>query len=137
MFFLGGDFESLGGSLSFIKRADPLVFVGAVNYRTFLDNDGTTDPGDQWGLSLGTALAVTPTSSLSATIGHQYLQETDFGDLRIDSTDVTSVALNLGASTIITRGILLNLSSNIGISEDAPDYSIALSTSIQSNAFRR
>jgi hypothetical protein len=135
--FLGGDFEALSGSLSFIKRADPLVFLGSFSYRTFLDGAGDGEPGDQYGVSLGAALAVNPTSSLSATFNHQYLQETEFGDARIDSSDLTFVSLNIGASTIVSRGILVNLSTNLGLTDDAPDYSIAFSTSIQSSALQR
>ena len=52
------------------------------------------------------------------------------------SGSCTSITLNLGASTIVSRGLLLNLTTGIGSSEEAPDYSIGLSASLQTNALR-
>jgi hypothetical protein len=133
--FLGSGFESLSGSLTFIKRSDPMVFLGSVSYQTF-EEDDDVEPGDQFAFSVGTAMAVSPSSSLFATISNQFLAETEFDSDKIDGTDITAVALNLGASTIVARGILLNLTTGIGISEDAPDYSIGLSGSVRTNAVR-
>lgn len=129
--FIGG-FESVGGSLTFIKRSDPLVFFGSASYRSFFKEAGL-EPGDQFAYSLGTALAVSPTSSLFASISNQFYSETEFGKEQIDGSDITSVVLNIGASTIISRGFLLNLSTGIGISEDAPDYSIGISATLQTD----
>lgn len=132
--FLGG-FESVEGSLIFIKRYDPLVFLGSLNYQTFFKDDDI-ELGDQFAFSFGTALAVSPGSSLFASISNQFLDETEFGNEPIDGSDITSVVLNLGASTIVSRGFLLNLTTGIGISDDAPDYSIGLSASVQTAALR-
>ena len=132
--FIGG-FESIGGSLSFIKRKDPLVFFGSASYRTFFEDEGL-EPGDQFALSFGTALAVSPSSSLFASISNQFLAETEFGNEQIDGSDITAVSLSLGASTIVSKGVLLSLTTGIGISENAPDYSISLSASVQTDALR-
>lgn len=132
--FIGG-FESLDGSLSFIKRQDPLVFFGSASYLTFFEDDGV-EPGDQVGVSFGAALAASPSSSLFASISNHFLGETEVGNERIDGSDVSSFALNIGASTVVARSVLLSLTSGIGISENAPDYSIRLSASLQSDALR-
>jgi hypothetical protein len=132
--FIGG-FESVGGSLSFIKRKDPLVFFGSASYRTFFE-DEDIEPGDQFAFSFGTALAISPSSSLFASISNLFLAETEFGNQQIDGSDITAVSMSLGASTIVSRGVLLNLTTSIGISENAPDYSIGLSASLQTNALR-
>jgi hypothetical protein len=134
--FLGGGFESISASLTFIKRSDPMVFLGSVSYETF-DEDNDVEPGDQFAFSAGTALAVSPSSSLFATVSNQFLSETDVAGDRIDGSDITAVSLNLGASTIVARGILLNLTTGIGVSDDAPDYSIGLSASVRTNVVRR
>ncbi len=130
-----GGFESVGGSLSFIKRKDPLVFFGSASYRTFFEDEGI-EPGDQFALSFGTALAVSPSSSLFASISNLFLAETEFGNEQIDGSDITAVSLSLGASTIVSKGVLLSLTTGIGISENAPDYSIGLSASLQTDALR-
>ena len=134
--FLGGGFESVSASLTFIKRSDPMVFLGSVSYQTF-EEDDDVEPGDQFAFSVGTALGVSPSSSLFASISNQFLTETEFGNQQIDGSDITAVSLNLGASTIVARGILLNLTTGIGVSDDAPDYSIGLSASVRTNVVRR
>ena len=66
-------------------------------------------------LSFGTALAVSPTNSLFASISNQYINALRFDDERIDGSEITSITLNLGASTSVSRGLLLNLTpSSIG-----------------------
>jgi hypothetical protein len=132
--FIGG-FESVGGSLTFIKRNDPLVFFGSVSYRTF-SKEEDLEPGDQLAFSFGTALAVSPSSSLFASISNQFLAEAEFANQQIDGSDVSSFSLNLGASAVVSRGVLLNLTTGIGISENAPDYSVALSASVQTDVLR-
>jgi hypothetical protein len=131
---LGGH-ESISGSLTLIKRTDPSVYFGSVSYRSFR-SDGEVELGDQLTLSLGTALAVSPDSSLFASINNSFIGETKVANVRIDGSDITSAALRLGASTIVSRGFLLNLTADIGISENAPDYSIGLSASLQTDALR-
>jgi len=133
---LGGGFETLSGSLSFIKRSDPLVFLGSVSYRTFSDEDGI-EPGDQFGISFGTALAVSPNSSLFATLSNQIIEETTLGSNQVGGTDRSSISLNLGASTMVSKRILFNLTTGIGLSENAPDYSITLSASMRTDALQK
>jgi hypothetical protein len=128
-------FESVGGSLSFIKRKDPLVFFGSTSYQTFFEEEDIA-PGDQFAVNFGTALAVSPSSSLFASISNQFLAETEIGNEQIDGSEISSFALSFGASTIVSRGVLLSLTTGIGISENAPDYSIRLSASLQTDALR-
>jgi hypothetical protein len=130
-----GGYESLAGSLSFIKRTDPLVFFGSASYRTFFA-DEDLEPGDQFGVSFGTALAVSPSSSLYASVNNQFLNESKFDTEQIAGSDISSFVLSLGASTVVSRRVLLNLTAGIGISEDAPDYSVRLSASMQTDALR-
>lgn len=130
-----GDFESIEGSVNIIKRSDPLVFLGSLRYRTFPEEDDIA-LGDQFIFSFGTALAVSPGSSLFASISNQFLDETKVGNQQIDGSDLKSVVLNLGASAIVSKSILLNLTTGIGITDDAPDYSIGLSASMRTAALR-
>ncbi len=132
---LSGGFESVGASLTFIKRSDPLVFFGSVSYGTVFKEE-EIEPGDQFAFSFGTALAVSPTSSLFASISNQFIAETKFGGEQIDGSDITAATLSLGVSTIVSRGFLLNLTTGFGLSENAPDFSIGLSASMQTNALR-
>ena len=80
---------------------------------------------------------MTPTSSLFASIGHELITETRSRGDAIDGSSIRAVTLGLGASTLVARNLLLNVTAGIGVSENAPDYSIAFSTSIQVDALRR
>ncbi len=54
----------------------------------------------------------------------------------MSSGNVKRKLLSLGASTIVAKGVLLSLTTGIGISENAPDYSIRLSASVQTDVLR-
>lgn len=126
---LGSGFESLSGLLSFVKRSDPLAFFASLGYQDNFEENGV-DPGNQWAFSLGTALAVSPESSLFGSLDNQFFSETDINGDRIDGSDLTAVTLTLGISKILRRGTLLNVFTGIGITEDATDYSLGFSVPI-------
>ena len=56
---LGTGFHEIRGSLTAVKRQDPLVFVGGVSYETPFERGGV-DPGAKIGFSIGTVLAASP-----------------------------------------------------------------------------
>jgi hypothetical protein len=126
---LGSGFESLSGLLSFVKRSDPLAFFASLGYQKNFEDDGV-DPGNQFAFSFGTALAVSPESSLFGSIDNQFISETDINGDPVDGSDFTAVTLNLGISKILRRGALLNVFTGIGITEDATDYSLGFSVPI-------
>ena len=131
---LGGGFDSLTGSISLLKRRDPLAFFGSAGYQTSFESDDFK-PGNQVFFQIGTALAVSPDSSLIASVDNQFFSEAEFNGRDLDGSDLTAVTLNLGASTIVAKGVLLRFNSGIGITEDAPDYSIGISGSVRFDAF--
>src|SRR5690606_38487596 len=60
---VGTGFHELQGTLTAVKRIDPLVWVGGVSYQYAFERDDI-QPGQEIGLSLGTVLAVSPETSL-------------------------------------------------------------------------
>lgn len=128
--FLGGGFSSLSGSLSFVKRLDPLALFLALDYQ---DNRGQGDitPGDAFGVSIGTGLAVSPASSLFGSVTHRSISETRIDGETVAGSDLDVTSLTIGFSTILNRGTLLNLYSEVGMSDDAPDYTIGFSVPIR------
>jgi hypothetical protein len=122
--FLGGGFESWTGSLSFVKRLDPLALFWSLGY-TDTRSEGSIAPGEEVSVSFGTALAVTPHSSLFGSIVHRNISATKLDNTELAGSDVDVTTLSLGLSTTLRRGTLLTLYSEIGLSGDAPDYSLA------------
>lgn len=122
---LGSGFNELTGSLTATKSQDPLVFFGRVFYgTTFAENN--LDPGDNIGFSIGTFLAASPDTSLSFVLNQTFSDEFEVNGRAIDGTDRVISTFNLGASTIIGRGKLLNFTAGIGLTDAAPDYSVGV-----------
>lgn len=133
---LGGGFQSLGGTLSFVKRQDPLAYFGSAGYRRFFESDDV-DPGHAIAASFGIALAVSPENSLSISVDNQFFSETEVDGNKIDGSDFTSSVLNLGLSTIFSENTLLSVFTGIGITDDAPDYTVGLSIPVRTDLLLR
>ena len=127
---LGGGFQSLSGSLSLVKRKDPMALFLSLGYQAF-DKQGGTRPGDAINVSFGTGLAVSPDSSLFGSVTHRSISETEIAGESIAGSDLDITSLTIGYSTILRRGTLLNLYSEVGMSDDAPDYAVGFSVPIR------
>jgi hypothetical protein len=128
--FLGGGFNELSGSLSAVKRQDPLAFVGGVSYANTFENDDT-EPGDEVGFSLGTVLAASPETSLSFFFNQTFADDTKIDGDKINGSDQVIGTFNVGAATILGRNMLLSVTGEIGLTDDAPDYAIGASLPIR------
>jgi Putative MetA-pathway of phenol degradation len=130
---LGGGFQALTGSVSLIKRQDPLVFVGGAFYEWAYDQDDDIDPGDSYGFSIGTFLAASPNTSLSVVLNQSFGDEFEVAGQRIRGSDSVESILSFGASAILTRNVLLTGAVGVGLTDDSPDYSVSLSFPIRFN----
>jgi hypothetical protein len=128
--FLGGGFNELSGSLSAVKRQDPLAFVGSVSYAKAFESDNI-EPGDEVGFSLGTVLAASPETSLSFFFNQTFADETKIDGDAINGSDQVAGTLNIGAATILGRNVLLSVTGEVGLTDDAPDYAIGASLPIR------
>ncbi|MEW6036793.1 MAG: hypothetical protein AB1648_00815 [Pseudomonadota bacterium] len=133
---LGNGFNRVNGSLTFLKRQDPLAFSGTFFYQASFQENGI-NPGDQYGVTLGTFLAASPETSLGMQI-----QQTFFTGFEIDGDSVlgnTTAALGknqanssiiLSANTRVSRTGFFNLSGAIGLTSGAPNYYVNASIPI-------
>ena len=129
-FSLGGGFHELQGSLTMTKRQDPLVFIGSASYGTTFEKDDI-NPGDQLGFSVGALLAASPETSLRVVLNQTFVNELEIGDSAISGSDQVIGTLNFGASSIIGRGKFLDLTAGMGLTDEAPDYSVGISVAIR------
>lgn len=119
----GGGFSSILGSLTALKRQDPLAFIGNVFYQSYLEEDHIK-LGDKFGFSIGTLLAASPDTSLRLQLQQIFSQKTEVnGNIIPGSSQVSSVFI-LGASSMLGRGVLLSVSGGIGLTENSPNYFI-------------
>jgi hypothetical protein len=128
--FLGGGFNTVAGSLSAVKRQDPLAFVGNVSYAKTFEHDDI-EPGDEVGFALGTVLAASPETSLSFFFNQTFADDTKFDGDRINGSDQVIGTFSVGAATILGRNVLLSITGEIGLTDDAPDYAIGASLPIR------
>lgn len=127
---LNGDFNEIGGSLTALKRQDPLAFVGSVSYEYAFENDDIR-PGDELGFSIGAFLAASPETSLRFLLNQSFADDQRIGGEVINGTDATTSTLSIGAASLLGRGVLVDISADIGLTEDAPDYAVRLSVPIR------
>jgi hypothetical protein len=128
---LGAGFQELTGSVSLIKRQDPLAFVGGAFYEWAYDQVDDIDPGDSYGFSIGTFLAASPNTSLSVVLNQSFGDEVEVAGQRIRGSDTVQSILSFGASAILGRNWLLTGAVGVGLTDDSPDYSVSLSLPIR------
>lgn len=129
---LGGGFHELQGQVVALKRQDPLAFVGALAY-TYTFEDDDIQPGQQFALSLGTSVALSPETSLSVALNQTYSRELKFNGDEVDGSDQLSSTFDFGGSAIIAPRTLLRVTSSIGLTDDAPDYALRASVAYRFN----
>ena len=127
---LNGGFQELSGSISLVKRQDPLVFVGGASYEAAFEKDDI-DPGDVLGFSIGTFLAASPSTSLRVVLNQSFIDEFKVDGQRFDGSDRVESILSLGASAILGRNVLVDGAVGVGLTDDSPDYSVSISLPIR------
>ena len=127
---LDSGYPSLGGQLTFLKRQDPLAFVANIAYTKKYERDNI-EPGDQFSFSVGAVLAASPDTSLQFSFAQAISRDIRVNGTAIRESDQNQGILSIGASSILGKGVLLNLSVGIGVTNDAPDYVVQLSLPIR------
>jgi hypothetical protein len=129
---LGGGFHEIQGSLTAIKRQEPVVFIGGLSYQHSFE-EGQVKPGPLYSMSLGGALALSPETSLRLFFSGAYQGETELSGNSVDGSDRTIGSFVVGGSTLLAPGVLLNSSLAIGLTDDADDLALTFSLPIRFN----
>ena len=116
------------------KRMDPLVFVGSVSHvwsreESVAGHDVRT--GNVEGLNLRAILAASPDVSLRAGLAWTRTGKTRINGLAIEGTRSVASILELGTSVILGRNRLLDVSLGVGLTDESPDFSFAVSMPIR------
>ena len=127
---LGDSFHEIRGSLTFLKRQDPLAFVASGFYETVFEKDDV-DPGDSYGFVLNATLAASPETSLSFGFQQSFSKDLEVGGRGVPNSGSNQGVLTIGASSILGDGVLLNVTLGAGLSDDAPDYFIRVGLPIR------
>lgn len=127
---LSGGYSKLQGQLTALKRQDPLAFVGSLSYANSFESNGVR-PGDEIGLSLGAVLAASPETSLQFRLSQIFTKEIQINGRKIPESDKSQGLLSLGTSSILGKGVMLNVSAGVGLSDSAPDYFFSFSLPVR------
>jgi hypothetical protein len=127
---LGSGFNRLLGEVVALKRQDPLAFFTEAFYQTTFERNGF-EPGDNLGLSGGLFLATSPETSLQLSLDQNFVQDSKLNGKKQKGSDQVASVLNLGFSSILARNVLLQMVAGVGLTDDAPDYSVKLSLPIR------
>lgn len=131
---LNGGFAQLRGGLSLLKRQDPLAFVAGLSYAKNYETNGI-EPGDEFSFSLSAVLAASPETSLQFGFQQTFSQDTKINGRVIPESGEPQGILSVGVSSIIAKGVLLNMSVGAGLNEAAPDYFFQVSLPIVFDLF--
>ena len=127
---LSGGFNEIRASLSALKRQDPLAFTGTATYETAFERDGI-EPGDALSFSIGAILAASPETSLRVALNQTFADDVKVDGRSINGTDQVSTTLTLGAAAALGRGLLIDVSGDVGLTDDAPDYAARVALPIR------
>lgn len=120
---LGTGFSELKASITASKRQDPLVFTAGLGYTTAFEKNGI-QPGDQYTITGGAFLAVSPETSLLFSPMVTFAGETTFNGVSIPGSDQVAAALEIGLVTVLAPRLLLDLRVDIGLTRDAPKFGV-------------
>ncbi len=115
-----------------LKRQDPLAFIGSISYQHSFEKNQIMQ-GNQTGFSIGTMLASSPQTSLQFSFSDTFAQAIQVNGIKIPGSEQNIGMFNLGASSIISKKVMMNVVLGIGLSNDAPKYQIGVTVPILFN----
>lgn len=140
----GSGYYSVGGGLSMSKVLDPVVVFGSLSATYNLTEDGLeqvrgarllekVEPGFGLSGSAGFAYSLSYDISLSISAQVSYSDQTVLtfsnGDQAVAQDQMTGF-LSMSLGTRVSDMTIVNTSLGIGLTEDAPDFSLGISLPI-------
>jgi hypothetical protein len=120
-------FNRLNFAVTALKRQDPLVFVATGGYaKAFEANQ--INPGNQFNFTTGAFLATSPETTLRTVLSQNFVQDISVNGATVPGSNTVQPILTFGASSILGRGILVDLQVGLGLTNTAPKYQVILSS---------
>jgi hypothetical protein len=150
---LGTGFNSILGNLTFAKSSDPLVFFGNLSYtanlpanHTVSANDPTNpsatmighfNPGDAFGFTLGSVLALNPETSMTVGWDQRFTRSTQLNGVDIPASYLVEGSLRLGTSYVYAPGKIVDLSFGVGLTPDTPNLQFSVGFPLRMQLWNR
>lgn len=121
----GGGFDVFQAGFTALKRHDPLVYYGGLSYarpvaRTVAGTE--LEPGDSLGARVGSILAARPDTSVSLGLNLAFVGSARLDGQRVPESDTVAGTLQVGLGTILTRRMMLNLSAELRVTGEVPNF---------------
>ena len=117
----------VGFALTALRRQDPLVFNATAGYTKAFEANGI-NPGNQFNFVTGAFLATSPETTLRTVLSQNFVQDVTVHGVTIPGSNTVQPILTFGASSILGRGILVDLQVGLGLTNAAPKYQVILSS---------
>jgi hypothetical protein len=117
----------LSFALTALKRQDPLVFNATFGYTKAFEANGI-NPGNQFNFVTGAFLATSPETTLRGVLQQNFLQDVTVNGVTLKGSNSVQSIFTFGASSILGRGILVDLQGGIGLTNSSPKYTVILSS---------
>ncbi len=121
----GGGFDVAQAGLTALKRHDPLVYYGGLSYASPVSREvggANIAPGDTLGVRMGAVLAARPDTSVNLGLSLAFVGAARVDDRRVPESDTVLGTLQLGVATVLTRRLMLNLSADVRVTGEVPDF---------------
>ena len=119
-----------GGGLSLVKSYDPVVLFATANYRHTFSRDFADvtrlEPENRFDVSLGYALALNDTLTISTSVSALFSGESTFTNATLLRQDIYS--LQLGLTSWLARGLYIEPTVSFGLS--GPGNSVAIGVTL-------
>jgi len=130
----GSGFDTFSASTTLVKRHDPLLYYSGLSYahsvsRSIAGVD--VAPGDVKGLRFGAILAATPDTAVNVGLNLAYGDRSRFNGQPLADSDATLGTLQLGVGTVLTRDVLFNLSGDLRIAGNVPNFRLTATLPIR------
>jgi hypothetical protein len=115
-------FRSVRYGLTAVKRQDPLAFVVGVQYEQLLSPELNVRPGNSFGFSLSALLAASPSTTLRVGFLTSFQDDTKVGGRTIADSAAVSGSFVVGVSTLLGKGVLLDINGGVGLTNSSPAF---------------
>lgn len=135
---LGPGFHGIQGLLTGVKIRDPLAFFGSLSYTANLSDTRQgqhVEPGATWGFNLGSALALTPESTVNVSWEQRFTDRTKLAGEKVPGSAVTVGNLRFGITYALSSSVVLDLGVAVGLTRDAPDVQAMVALPIRFSPF--
>ena len=118
------------GGFTMVRSLDPAVIYGSLRYLWDVErntNGLDVDLGDGFEYTAGLAFSLNERLAFTTSLQHTILGRARINGDKIAGSDINAARLFLGGSYRMTETMTANLALGIGLTDDAPDFSIELS----------